>query len=328
MVYALNSPEISRYLTGQKKITAIPNLTLEIIGNCVIPFPPPAEQDRIVAKIEELGPYIDRYEETWNKLEELNKHFPDDIKKSILQGAVQGKLVQQDSKEESAKELLKRISTEKRRFIREKIIKCEKNSSIIYRGDDGAFLEMVGTDERDISDEIPFEIPESWEWSRLGQLVYNHGQVKPNDDFCYIDIGSIDNRHQTLNSVETVVSTKNAPSRARKIVKDGDILYSTVRPYLHNMCIIDKSFSLKPIASTGFAVFSCHDGFYNKFLFYYLMSPCFDSYVNNTDNAKGVAYPAINDDRLYRALIPVPPHSEQNIIVEVINSLLSRISIL
>ena len=167
-----------------------------------------------------------------------------------------------------------------------------------------------------IADEVPFEIPESWEWVRLGKIVYNRGQMKPIDDFCYIDIGSIDNKNQKLNDKELIITADKAPSRARKIVAIGDILYSTVRPYLHNMCIVNRTFSHQPIASTGFAALTCHTGFYNKFLFYYLMSPDFDAYANSTDNAKGVAYPAINDTKLYRALIPVPPEEEQKRIIK------------
>ena len=167
---------------------------------------------------------------------------------------------------------------------------------------------------------MPFDIPDSWEWVRLGSIVYNRGQVTPNTDFCYIDIGSIDNKNQKLNPVDTIITPDKAPSRARKLVSKGDILYSTVRPYLHNMCIVDRDFSCIPIASTGFAVLTCHADLLNKYLFYYMMSPDFDAYANNTDNAKGVAYPAINDDRLYKALIPIPPLGEQLRIILAIES--------
>ena len=186
--------------------------------------------------------------------------------------------------------------------------------------------EKVGKNESVcIADKVPFDIPESWEWVRLSKIVYNRGQMTPADDFCYIDIGSIDNKNQKLSDEENIVAADKAPSRARKIVSVGDILYSTVRPYLHNMCIIDRSFSHQPIASTGFAALTCHAGFCNEFLFYYLMSPDFDAYANDTDNAKGVAYPAINDNKLYQALIPVPPETEQKRIVKKIKEVLPYI---
>ena len=180
--------------------------------------------------------------------------------------------------------------------------------------------EKIGDEVRSLADEVPFDIPNSWEWVRLGSIVYNRGQITPSTDFCYIDIGSIDNKNQKLNPTDTVIAPDKAPSRARKLVDKGDVLYSTVRPYLHNMCIVDRDFSCIPIASTGFAVLTCHAELCNKFLFFYMMSPDFDAYANNTDNAKGVAYPAINDDRLYKALIPIPPLGEQFRIVSAIES--------
>ena len=188
-----------------------------------------------------------------------------------------------------------------------------------------AFCEQIGKEIRDISDEIPFEIPDSWEWVRLGSIVYNRGQMKPTSDFCYVDIGSIDNKRQRLGDTENIITPDKAPSRAKKIIDVGDIIYSTVRPYLHNMCIIDRQFSLQPIASTGFATMTCYSGLLNKYLFYYLLAPDFDNYANDTENSKGVAYPAINDDRLYKALIPLPPLSEQHRIVAKIEELLPYI---
>ena len=242
------------------------------------------------------------------------------LKNSILQMAVQGKLVPQDPNDEPASALLERIHAEKERLIKEKKIKREKNPSVIFKGADNTPYEKIGNEVRSLADEVPFDIPDSWEWVRLGSIVYNRGQITPSTDFCYIDIGSIDNKKQKLNPTDTVIAPDKAPSRARKLVDKGDVLYSTVRPYLHNMCIVDRDFSCIPIASTGFAVLTCHAELCNKFLFYYMMSPDFDAYANNTDNAKGVAYPAINDDRLYKALIPIPPLGEQFRIVSAIES--------
>ena len=242
------------------------------------------------------------------------------LKNSILQMAVQGKLLPQDPNDEPASVLLERIRAEKERLIKEKKIKREKNPSVIFKGADNTPYEKIGDEVRSLAGEVPFEIPDSWEWARLGSVVYNRGQTSPSTEFCYIDIGSIDNKNQKLNPTDTTIAPDKAPSRARKLVDMGDVLYSTVRPYLHNMCIIDREFPHIPIASTGFAVLTCHANLLNKYLFYYLMSPDFDAYANNTDNAKGVAYPAINDDRLYKALIPIPPVAEQHRIVSAIDS--------
>lgn len=232
---------------------------------------------------------------------------PQELKNSILQLAIQGKLVEQCPEEGTAEELFVRVQEEKQRLIAEKKIKKEKP------------LPEITEDEK------PFDIPDSWKWIRLRNIVYNRGQLTPQCAFSYIDIGSIDNKRQLLNANENVIEADKAPSRARKIVEQGDILYSTVRPYLHNMCIVDKQFSHIPIASTGFAVLTCYAGIFNKYLFYYLMSPAFDSYANSNENAKGVAYPAINDDRLYRAVIPIPPLAEQKRIVAKIEELLPYI---
>ena len=232
---------------------------------------------------------------------------PQELKNSILQLAIQGKLVEQRPEEGTARELFVQIQAEKQRLIEAGKIKKEKP------------LPEIAEDEK------PFEIPETWMWVRLRDIVYNRRQITPQSTFSYIDIGSINNQRQMLDANENIIEANKAPSRARRIVEQGDILYSTVRPYLHNMCIIDKRFSYMPIASTGFAVLSCHADLYNKYLFYYLMSPCFDNYANSSENSKGVAYPAINDDRLYRAVISLPPLAEQKRIVAKIEELLPYI---
>lgn len=232
---------------------------------------------------------------------------PQELKASILQLAIQGKLVEQRPEEGTAEELYKQIQEEKKKLIKAGKIKKGKPLPEITEN------------------EIPFDIPESWKWLRLRNLVYNKCQIVPKSTFSYIDIGSIDNKKQCLNTEENIIKAEKAPSRARKVVEQGDILYSTVRPYLHNMCIIDREFSYQPIASTGFAAMTCYTGVYNKYLFFCLLSPAFDSYANNTENSKGVAYPAINDNRLYRAVIPLPPLTEQKRIVAKIEELLPYI---
>ena len=285
--------------------TAIKNIPpFEILKAYPFPLPPLAEQKRIVAAIEKFMPLIDEYGKKETELKAFNEQICTLTKKAILQEAVQGKLVPQIAAEGNAKDLLEEIKKEKAKLIKEGKIKKEKPLAEITE------------------DEIPFDIPENWCWCRLGEIVYNNGQKTPDKEFSYIDIGSIDNEHQKLNEKENFIQPQNAPSRARKIVKKGDIIYSTVRPYLHNMCIIDKDFEKEPIASTGFAVLACYSQINNKYLFYYLLSPSFDNYANDTENSKGVAYPAINDDKLYKGVVPIPPLAEQKRIVAAIEKLL------
>ena len=263
---------------------------------------------------------------------------PQELKNSILQLAIQGKLVEQRAEEGTAAELVEKITRGD--------AECAEKNLTRRRGARGAgegmrglshlpkaALTLHGTHsahsasprEKIPDDEKPFDIPESWEWVRLGEVVFNHGQKTPSEDFSYIDIGSIDNKNQRLSEKETIVHASDASPRARKIVNKGDVLYATVRPYLHNVCIIDRDFSHEPIASTGFAVMACAACLDNRFLFHFLLSPDFDRYANSVENAKGVAYPAISDKRLYNAIIPLPPLAEQKRIVAKIEELLPLI---
>ena len=168
---------------ASSKGSAIKNIPpFDVLKNYLVPLPPLAEQKRIVEKIEQILPHIDQYEKAWGKLETFNKRFPDDMKKSLLQYAIEGKLVEQRAEEGTAEELYQQIQEEKQRLIAEKKIKKEKPLPEITE------------------DEIPFDIPDSWKWVRLRDIVYNRGQVKPSDTFSYIDIGSIDNKKQLLNT--------------------------------------------------------------------------------------------------------------------------------
>ena len=301
----------------------IPGISREDVLKINIPLPPLNEQKRMVKEINKLNPLINEYGINKKKLDKLNSEFPDKLKSSILQDAIQGKLVPQDSNDEPASVLLEKIRDEKERLIKEKKIKRNKNESYIFK-ENNQFHEKIGNKVVCINEEILFQIPKSWNWVRLGDIVYNFGQKKPDKTFSYIDVGSIDNKNLRLNQQENILTKDKAPSRARKIVKEGSIIYSTVRPYLLNMCIIDKKFSHEPIASTAFAILNPFKGVNNKYLFYYLQSPMFINYVNRV--MSGVAYPAINDKKLYNALITLPPLEEQKRIVEKIDLLIEELN--
>lgn len=229
---------------------------------------------------------------------------PEQLKASILQYAIQGKLVEQRPEEGASEDLYKGIQAEKTSLIKSGTIKKEKPLAPISE------------------DEIPFDIPESWKWCRLGALTYNWGQKTPDNRFCYVDVGSVNNISHTLNSENTVVEAKDASSRAKKIVKYGDVIFATIRPYLKNICIIDREFPYEPIVSTAFAVMHCPEGLLNKYLYYYLLSPTFMSFANARDKAKGVAYPAIGEKDFFNGIIALPPIEEQHRIVAKIEELL------
>ena len=148
----------------------IQGLSSNAIHSLLFPLPPLAEQHRIVETIDKLQPYTDAYADVESTLDTLNTTFPERLKKSILQEAVQGKLVPQDSSDEPAEALLERIRAEKQRLIKEGKIKKDKHESVIFRRDNSHYEKLDGV-ERRIDDELPFEIPENWCWCRLGTIA-------------------------------------------------------------------------------------------------------------------------------------------------------------
>ena len=158
---------LNQYATA----TAQPGLAVSNIVEVFIPLPPLPEQLRIVSKIEKLLPLVKTYEQAQNGLNELNASLNEQLRKSILQEAIQGKLVPQIAEEGTAEKLLTEISEEKERLIKEgKLKKSALTDSIIFKGDDNKYWEKNGKNEKDITDEIPFEIPDSWAWVRLSSI--------------------------------------------------------------------------------------------------------------------------------------------------------------
>ena len=299
--YFLTALNLNQYATS----TAQPGLSVEKISTTLIPLPPLTEQQQIVEKLNHLLTEIDELKTQEQALLATQNAFPKKLRAAILQAAVQGEL--NERTDENARDLLAAIQAEKTALQKTGKLKKDKPLAAISE------------------EEIPFAIPENWVWVRLGEITFNHGQKTPDGDFTYIDISSIDNTKQKMGNKLAVIKAKDAPSRARRIVHKGDVLYATVRPYLLNMCIIEKDISPEPIASTGFAILCTPYPILNQYLFHVLMSPFFDKYANSLENSKGVAYPAINDARLMNGLIPLPPLSEQQQIVAKLEALLAEI---
>ena len=148
-----------------------PNINQLIIKHCLLPIPPQEEQRRIVTKLNQLYPYINQYGNSQNRLNQINKEIWHNLKKSILQEAIQGKLVPQIAEEGIAQDLLEQIRQEKQKLVKEgKLKKSALTDSVIYKGDDNKYWEKNGKNEKDITDEIPFEIPDSWAWVRLSSI--------------------------------------------------------------------------------------------------------------------------------------------------------------
>lgn len=224
------------------------------------------------------------------------------LRELILELAVRGKLVPQDPNDEPASELLKRIAAEKAELVKQGKIKKQKP------------LPEISEEEK------PFELPAGWEWIQISEIGHDWGQKTPDEDFTYIDVGSINKEYGIIEG-PSILSAKDAPSRARKIVQKGTVIYSTVRPYLLNIAIIESVFSPEPIASTAFAIIHPYTAMNANFIYYYLRSPVFINYVESCQT--GVAYPAINDKQFFSGIIAVPPSSEQVRITKKIKELMS-----
>lgn len=224
------------------------------------------------------------------------------LRELILELAVRGKLVPQDPNDEPASELLKRITAEKAELVKQGKIKKQKP------------LPEIGEDEK------PFELPVGWEWARISEVGHDWGQKTPDCEFTYIDVGSINKESGIIQEPETLLA-KDAPSRAKRIVKKGTVIYSTVRPYLLNIAIIEQEFSPEPIASTAFALIHPFTGMFSNYIYYYLRSPIFITYVEGCQT--GIAYPAINDKQFFTGLIAIPPSGEQDLIVNKVGELMS-----
>jgi type I restriction enzyme S subunit len=224
------------------------------------------------------------------------------LRSLILELAVRGKLVPQDPKDEPASEVLKRIAKERARLEADGKIKKSKP------------LPPVSHEDQ------PFALPNGWEWVRLSEISRDWGQKTPNEDFSYIDVSAIDNTRGKIVS-PSVVTPNDAPSRARKMVRRGTVIYSTVRPYLLNIAVVDRELSPPPIASTAFAVVHPLSGISSQYIFWYLRSPVFVRYVESVQT--GIAYPAVNDSQFFSGFFSLAPLAEQHRIVAKVDELMA-----
>lgn len=281
---------------------AIQGLSSEAIHKVLCPLPPLAEQKRIVAKIEELLPYLDRYEKAWNRLEDFNRRFPADMQKSILQMAIQGKLVEQRPEEGTGEELYRQIQAEKQALIKAGKIKKEKPLPVIAE------------------DEVPFEIPEGWKWCRLNDVALLIGDIDHKmpstvetggipyiSPLNFTKEGGIDfNNAKHISMVDYLkLGKKCAPSRNDIIFpRYGTIgvvrVVETDQPFLvsYSCCTI-KNFST--------------DIMQYKYILFVLQSSLTQSEINRYINK--TTQPNVGLQSIKQFLFPLPPLAEQKRIV-------------
>ena len=329
LVYALNAPAIQDKLTAQKKITAIPNLTLEIISDCLVPIPPLNEQRRIVNQFALFVPQISEYKYKQTELSALNTAFPESLKKSILQEAVQGKLVPQDPSDEPAEALLERIRAEKQLLIKEGKIKKDKHESVIFRRDNSHY-EKRGADIVCIDDIIPFELPDSWEWVHLEALITStdagkspqcDSRPRRDNEWGVIKTTAIQDGYFV--SVENKVLPHDFVVNKSIIVHRGDLLITRAGPRNRTgvVCIVGEE-PKNLILSDKTVRLSYVRGFVNPhYIMIALNSPAVQTFV--VDSMSGMAASQVNiaQEKMKTFLIPLPPLNEQQRIVDAIASL-------
>lgn len=294
-------------------------LSTTTVCNYLVPIPPRNEQTRIISKVTSLLPVIEKYGTQQEKLDKLNRTINEQIKKSVLQEAIQGKLVPQIASEGTAQELLEQIKEEKLKLVKEgKLKRSALNDSVIFRGDDNRYYEKIGKKCVDITEQIPFDLPDSWSWARGKSVFMPMESTKPSSDFVYIDVDAVNNRLNIIDKPKKV-RIENAPSRATRKLHKNDLLFSMVRPYLKNIALVDDIYK-DAIASTGFYVITPSLGYYPMFLYYLMLS----NYVVDGLNSfmKGDNSPSINNCHIENYLYPLPPIEEQQRIVEKIEQLM------
>ena len=314
-----------KYALAVSTGTTIKNVPLYGMRNFIVSIPPIEEQKRIVEKINLLMPLINEYDELEKSITKLNKEFPDNIKKSILQYAIEGKLTEQSEKDEPVEKLLKRIKEEREKLIKEGKIKKDKTTSEIYKKD-GSYYERVFEGDnivKDvcIDDELPFEIPDSWCWCNVSDIanIYTGNSINENEKktkymgvtsgYCYIatkDVG-FDNIINYDNGVK-IPNTDNkfriAPKNSVLLCIEGGSAGKKISVTDKDVCFGNKLCCFSTIRVNVF------------FLYYYLQSPVFNLIFK--ENINGIIG-GVSINKLKQLKIPLPPIEEQKRIVDKIN---------
>lgn len=326
IVSFLKSPYVDDYINSATFGVKMPRVSTETMTSLLVPLPPLSEQFRIDTKAKELMPYIDEYGKAQDKLNKLNEELSCTIRKSILQEAIQGKLVPQIAEEGTAQELLEQIKTEKQKLVMEgKLKKSALNDSVIFRGDDNKYYEQVSNENTDITEEIPFDLPNNWTWIRFGQYVrMSIGKTPPrgetkywtNGIYPWVSISDMSDYGLVKTTKETV--SEYVQSLFGDISSAGTLIMSfkltvgrtsilDISAY-HNEAVI----SIYPFVDKDYRT--------RNYLFYIL--PIISNLGDSKDAIKGKT---LNSKSLNNLLLPLPPLNEQGRIVAIIEQLFDKL---
>ena len=300
IVSFLKSPYVDDYINSATFGVKMPRVSTETMTSLLVPLPPLSEQFRIDTKAKELMPYIDEYAKAQDKLNKLNEELSYTIRKSILQEAIQGKLVPQLAEEGTAQELLEQIKAEKQKLVKEgKLKKSALATSIIFRGDDNKYYEQIGGEVTEI--ELPLDFPSSWYLARLNAVCQLTDGLKSMGNHCLLDA-----KYLRGKSSGTIVEQG-------KLVYKGD-----------NIVLVDGE-------NSGEVFIVPQDGYMGStFKQLWISSSMYEPYVlafiqfykeTLRNSKKGAAIPHLNKELFYGLIIGIPPLQEQRRIVQKIEQL-------
>jgi len=303
IVNFLKSPYVDGLVNGETYGIKMPRAGTDTMISLLVPLPPLSEQHRIVAKIEELLPYIERYGKAEEHLTTLNTTFPEALKKSILQEAVQGKLVPQNPDDEPASVLLERIRAEKQALIKAGKIKKDKHESVIVTRDKIPY-EIIDGKERCLADEVPFEIPDSWCWCRLGSIIQ-------------IESGKgLTSKQMIEGSIPVYGGNGITGYHNASLVHKETVVIGRVGYYCGSVHITEKE---AWVTDNAFITTYPENSIYREYLVYTLR------YMNLGQNNNATAQPVVSGKKIYPMLFPLPPLAEQHRIVAKIEEIMPMI---
>ena len=326
IVNYLKSPYVDNLINSITYGVKMPRVGTETMTSLLVPIPPLEEQLRIVEKIDEVASAVSAYDVAYQKTEALNSTFPEALKKSILQEAVQGKLVPQDPTDESAEALLERIRAEKQRLIKEGKIKKDKHESIIFRRDNSHY-EKRSSEEVCIDDEIPFEIPESWAWARLSSFgVFSSGKTPSmsNPQFWNGNVPwvtSKDMKRPVITDSEMHISELAAATM--QLYPAGTLLLVARSGILKRLLPLCK-LGIDSTINQDIKAFSLYDIELSEWLFYGIKA--FEPFILKELVKSVTTVESLKFDEFAAMLIPVPPLSEQRRIIDAIKTAMNLLT--